>query len=188
MDRMPKEYKIPVYIISMTVAYFCIYLFVFYRKFSLSPASSIGLSINVYAAFVIVLTTFFLALYLRKKEAGRIGLIVIYLLQILFSLCFLLALAFLKNSSVIIANLLRITTFDVYVLVAMLGNSSTGAVTSILIFDAWFLILIYQLSSKQVREFIKAQTYPLVNTQVATVVFVIAYASSLAAVSAIIKL
>jgi hypothetical protein len=188
MDRMPKEYKIPVYIISMTIAYFCIYLFVLYRKSSLSPSSSVGFAINLYAAVVILFNIIFLVFYLLKRDIGRIGLVVIYILELLLSFVILLSLAFLKTSSVIIANLFRISTFDVYVLVPMLANSARSAAMSLLIFDAWFLVIIVQLLNKDVKQFIKTKTYPLVNTQLATSAFIIGYAISLGVVSVLIKL
>lgn len=188
MDRMPKEYKIPVYIISMTIAYFCIYLFVLYRKSSLSPSSSVGLAIDFYAALFILLNIVLLVLYLMKRDIGRVGLITVYVLELLLSFVIVLSLAFLKTSSPIIANLFKISTFDIYLLVPILANSVRGAVMSLFIFDAWFLVIIVQLLNKDVKEFIKTKTYPLVNTQLATAAFIIGYAISLVLVSVLIKL
>jgi hypothetical protein len=185
---MPKEYKIPVYIILMTLAYFGIYLFILFRKFNLSPISSVGKAINVYSAIIILLNFVFLLLYLIKYEAGRIGLIIVYGAQVFFSLILLLSIAFLKRSSVIIANIFRISTFDVYVLLPTFANSERSAILALLIFDIWFLVIIYQLSHKDVKEFIRTKTYPLVNTQKVSTLFIFAYAISLAVISLLIKL
>ncbi len=187
MDRMPKEYKIPVYIISMTLAYFAIYLFVLFRKYSLL-GSVIGKTIIIYASVVAALSLASLAFFLLKKEIGRIGLIVVYGAQIVISFALLASIVFLKQSSVLIAKAFKIGVFDVYMLVPILGSSPGKGIISLSILSIWFAIVIYLLNHREVKEFMKTKTYPLVNTQKQTVAFIIAYFISLGIISILIGL
>lgn len=187
MDRMPKEYKIAIYIISIQVIYSLFYFFGLFYKFN-RVDSPLKYWIIYFSLFVTLLFLIPLLFFYFKKESGRIWLICNYIFLILFDIFMAISLLFFKETASIISKLLNLDTFTPYLMLATIGMIPNKSFIAFIILLAWSIYTLIILLNREVRIFIKEKNYPLVNTQRYTSFIVFAYFASLVVVTFLINL
>jgi hypothetical protein len=187
MDRMPKEYKIIVYLTIIHIIYSTFYFAALFFKFA-KGNSPLKNYIIVFSLPVIFFFAIMLFLFYKKKALGRFGLIAAYIVEGVVYATFIFGLIFFKDLAKFLARKLSTDIFTFYLILASLGISTLKGIIAFIIMLAWSVYLIYLLAHKEVKKFIKEKTYPPVNTQKYTLLIMSLYFASLVLITFLINL
>jgi len=187
MDRMPKEYKIIVYLTIIHIIYSTFYFVALFFKFA-KGNSSLKNYIIAFSLPVIFLFAIMLFLFYKKKALGRLGLITAYVVEGILYATFISGLIFFKDLAKFLARKLSTDIFTFYLLLASLGINTLKGIIAFIIMLAWSIYLIYLLTYKEVKKFIIEKTYPPINTQKFTLLVMSFYFASLVLITFLINL
>ncbi len=187
MDRMPKEFKIIIYLTSIHAIYSIFYFAGLFFKF-LRVESPVKTLIIYFALIFTLLFLIPLILFFFKNEAGRIWLIIDFILEAVFNLSFAIGLIYFKETASLISRLLSTDFFTPYLILATMGMVPKKSFIAFLVLFVWCIYILVLLFNKDLRKFIKEKEYPAVNTQKYTSTVVFAYFISLAIITFLINL
>jgi hypothetical protein len=187
MDRMPKEYKIAVYILFIGLIYFIVFAYTFYMRFKIveSPVSKYILTIS---AIIFSIYFFPSILLLLKKEYSLKLLIGITLLNIILNLLISIVMLNFNSLVLFLNNRYKVGTFTPYLFLGVARLTPERIIAIMLIEIPWFIYLIYLLRHKETVKFLKTKDYPLVNTQQYTLGIIILLFITLTVISLIFGL
>lgn len=187
MDRMPKEYKIAIYILFIGLLYFALFSYTLFIRFKIieHPASSIILTISIIIFLIYSILTLLLFL---KKEISRILLMITIAINIMVNIVLVFLMVFFKEFAVFVSKTLKVSPFEPYLFMGITRLTPNKTIIISIIEIIWLIYLIYLLNHKELKEFIKAKDYPLVNTQRFTIGIVILLFISLAIIGVLFGL
>ena len=185
MDRMPKEFKIIVYLVVLDIVFLSLFIFKIFDRFQNLP---IHLTILISGISIVVLFIVILAFFLLKKSFSRILFLILYSIQSIFFIILILGLVFFKQTVEILMRLINSSKFDIYLLVPMVFKSKPNGIIALSILLFWSVFTIFLLTREELVKFLRTKEYPLVNTQKYTVSVLALYIISLLVVSYIMLL
>lgn len=164
MDRMPKEYKISVYILLIGLVYFVIFSYSLFMRFKIVESS---LSKYLVLISIFVLLVYFIPsiMLLRKIEISRNILLTIVALNILVNAILCLLMLNFKSFVIFLTNHNLAGAFTPYLVLGIARLTPEKIIAILLIQIPWLGYLLYLLRHKEVKVFLKTKQYPLVNTQ-----------------------
>lgn len=179
-DRMPKEFKLTIYIIAVELTYFLFYSVDFYMKFREK-------TFFLYAVIFAAIYIFLLAFFTLKKNWARIGLVVLSYVQIIFASALLIILIFFRQSTAFLARLMHIGVFTFYLLLGQLNTTPERGIAALAIIIAWTAIIIKFLMNRETKQYIVTKNYELQNTQRQAVTILTLFFISLGVILFLVK-
>lgn len=176
MDRMPKEFKIIVYLVVLGLVFIGLFIFKIFDRFQNWPILISGISIAV--LFIVIL-----AFFLLKKRFSRILFLILYSIQSIFFIILILSLVFFKQTAQIFMNVANSGKLDAYLLMAIIFKSRVYGIIALSILLFWSIFTIFLLTRGELVKFLRVKEYPLVNTQKYTISLLALYTVSLLAIS-----
>ncbi len=179
-DRMPKEFKLTIYIITLGLTYLLLYSIDFYAKFR-------GRSFFLYTIAFIGIYVFLLVFFALKKNWARIGLIVLSYIQIIFVGILLIAFIFFKQSTAFLAKVMHTGIFTFYFILGQFGTTPEKGIVALAIIIVWTAVIIKFLVNSRTKRYIITKNYELQNTQKQAIIIITLFFISLGAILFLIK-
>ena len=176
MDRMPKEFKIIVYLVVLDLVFIGLFIFKIFDRFHYFSVLDTGIFISV----IFLLNLLF---FLFKKNISRILFLILYSIQSAIFIILILSLVFFKQTVQLFMNVANSGKFDAYLLMAIIFKSRVYGIIALSILLFWSIFTIFLLTRGELVKFLRTKEYPLVNTQKYTISLLALYTVSLLAVS-----
>ena len=176
MDRMPKEFKIIVYLVVLDLVFIGLFIFKIFDRFHYFSILYAGVTISV----IFLLTLLF---FLFKKNISRILFLILYSIQSAIFIILILSLVFFKQTVQLFMNVANSGKFDAYLLMAIIFKSRVYGIIALSILLFWSIFTIFLLTRGELVKFLRTKEYPLVNTQKYTISLLALYTVSLLAIS-----
>jgi len=107
MDRIPKEFKIIVYLVVLDLVFIGLFVFKIFDRFHYFSVLDTGIFISL----IFLLSLLF---FLFKKNIARILFLVLYSIQSAIFIILILSLVFFKQTVQIFMRLINSSKFDIY--------------------------------------------------------------------------
>ncbi len=179
-DRMPKEFKLTIYIITVGLTYFLLYSVDFYTKFREKTFFLYAVAFAITYIFLLV----FLAL---KKNWARIGLVVLSYVQIIFATALLIALIFFKQSTAFLARVMHTGVFTFYLILGQFNTTPERGTIALAIIITWTAVIIKFLINRETKRYIITKNYELQNTQKQAIIILTLFFISLGVILFLVK-
>ncbi|NCO28386.1 MAG: hypothetical protein COX13_00370 [Caldiserica bacterium CG23_combo_of_CG06-09_8_20_14_all_35_60] len=176
MDRMPKEFKIIVYLVVLDLVFIGLFIFKIFDRFHYFSVLDTGIFISV----IFLLNLLF---FLFKKNISRILFLILYSIQSAIFIILILSLVFFKQTVQLFMNVANSGKFDAYLLMAIIFKSRVYGIIALSILLFWSIFTIFLLTRGELVKFLRTKEYPLVNTQKYTISLLALYTVSLLAIS-----
>ncbi|MGC9072652.1 MAG: hypothetical protein ACP5H0_00650 [Caldisericum sp.] len=187
MDRMPKEYKIAVYILFISLIYFMFFSINLFFRFKVVE-SSLSKTVIILSLTVLLIYLIPSILLLLRKEISRKILIVITTLNMAFDIFIIELMLNFKSFAFFLTNKYKIRAFTPYIVLGIARLTPEKIIAILLIQIPWLIYLNYLLLHKETKEFLISKEYPPVNTQSYTLGVIILLFLSITIVSIIFGL
>ena len=176
MDRMPKEFKIIVYLVVLDLVFIGLFIFKIFDRFHYF--SVLDTCIIIFIIFLLNILFF-----LFKKNISRILFLILYSIQSAIFIILILSLVFFKQTVQLFMNVANSGKFDAYLLMAIIFKSRVYGIIALSILLFWSIFTIFLLTRGELVKFLRTKEYPLVNTQKYTISLLALYTVSLLAIS-----
>ncbi|BAL80866.1 hypothetical protein [Caldisericum exile] len=164
MDRMPKEYKIAVYILFISLSYFVLFSATLFFRFKVVE-STLSKPILMLCAIVFLVYLIPSILLLLRKEISRKFLTAIITLNILVNIIITFLMLNFKSFAAFLMNKYKVNAFTPYLVLGIARLTPEKIIAILLIQIPWLVYLIYLLLHRETKEYLKKKEYPLVNNQ-----------------------
>lgn len=163
MDRMPKEYKIAVYILFIGLIYYVFFSYAMFLRMRTtgSPMTPYTLIFSLPIFLVYFIPS---VLFLLKKEISLKILTTVISLNIFVNILLSLGMVYFKEFTTIISNL-GIKENGLLLLMGIARMFPQKVLLVLSLETPWLIYLLYLLNHKETKEFVRTKTYQLVNTQ-----------------------
>lgn len=166
MDRMPKEYKILVYILGISLAYYIVFAYSLYLRFKIVESLLTKyLLVILVLIFIIILIPFVLLIKKSPNSTKIAKNSMIFLISL--NLLFFLSMLFFKEFASFL-ELFKVGAFTPYLAMGIARLSPDRAALMSAIVLPWQIYTLYLINHRETKEYIKSKEYPLVNTQLYT--------------------
>ncbi|MEF3244451.1 MAG: hypothetical protein K6343_00485 [Caldisericaceae bacterium] len=166
MDRMPKEYKILVYILGIGLSYYIVFAYNLYLRFKIVESLLTKYLLAILILFFMIASIPFVLLIKKSPNSTKVAKnIMIFLISL--NLLFLLSMLFFKESASFIA-LFNVGAFTPYLAMGIARLSPDRAALMSILILPWQIYTLYLINHRETKDYIKSKEYPPVNTQLYT--------------------